>query len=163
VVVGPGAAGERVAATAAAAGVPVIKANLVAAAIPAASLRGKRVLAFAGIGQPQKFFATLAQAGAVVADKMTFADHHTFSDEDVRRILDRADDKGLVPVTTEKDAARMTKQPNAKLLAARAEVLPVSLYFDHDDEVRAVIAAALARWRKLSGFRHAPQSSVDSV
>jgi tetraacyldisaccharide 4'-kinase len=153
VMVGSGAAGQRVAAAAEQAGVPVIKANMVAAAIPAASLRGKRVLAFAGIGHPEKFFATLAQAGAIVDETMAFPDHHVFSDDDLQRVLGRADEKQLTLVTTEKDAARLAKQPNAKALVAQADVLPVSLYFDHDDRVRELIAAALARWRKLSGFR----------
>jgi tetraacyldisaccharide 4'-kinase len=162
VVVGSGAAGQRVAAMAADAGVPVIKANMVAAAIPAASLRGKRVLAFAGIGHPEKFFATLAQAGALVIEQMAFPDHHVFTDEDVRRIFARADAMELVLVTTEKDAARLAKQPNAKALAGQTEVLPVSLYFDHDDRAREVIATALGRWRKLSGFRHTPPPNVDA-
>jgi tetraacyldisaccharide 4'-kinase len=85
-------------------GLPVLRADL---APDAAGLAGQRVLAFAGIGRPSKFFATLAQAGAQVVDQVAFPDHHSFRPAELQRLLRRAADLGAIPVTTPKDAVRL--------------------------------------------------------
>lgn len=144
---GEGEAGGRVAAAAAAAGRQVLAARLVPERSAAAALRGRRVLAFAGIGRPEKFFATLAEVGAVVAARLPFPDHHRFSRQDVAAILRRATDGDLVPVTTEKDAARLVGDERAGELVRRLAVLPVSLAFDDEGAVRVLLAASLARRR----------------
>ena len=56
---------------------PVLRAHL-APGPEMLALAGHRVLAFAGIGRPAKFFATLEQAGIVLAETASFADHHVF-------------------------------------------------------------------------------------
>jgi tetraacyldisaccharide 4'-kinase len=68
---------------------------------------GRRVVAFAGIGRPAKFFATLAELGCEVAATHAFADHHPFSDADVARLVADADARDAALVTTEKDAVRL--------------------------------------------------------
>jgi tetraacyldisaccharide 4'-kinase len=85
-------------------GLPVLRADL---APDAADLAGQRVLAFAGIGRPSKFFATLAQAGVQVVDQAAFPDHHPFRPAELQRLLRRAADLGAVLVTTPKDAVRL--------------------------------------------------------
>jgi tetraacyldisaccharide 4'-kinase len=85
-------------------GLPVLRAELVP---DAAGLAGQRVLAFAGIGRPSKFFATLAQAGAQVVAQAAFPDHHPFRPAELQRLLRRAADLGAIPVTTPKDAVRL--------------------------------------------------------
>jgi len=74
----------------------------------ATHLRGQRVVAFAGLGRPEKFYATLGDVGAKVIAKHTFDDHHLFKPADIQPILDEAFSLGAIPVTTEKDAARLT-------------------------------------------------------
>jgi tetraacyldisaccharide 4'-kinase len=69
---------------------------------------GDRVLAFAGIARPERFFSDLAASGRSVVEKMTFADHHPFTQQDVDSIVERA--RALqtpYAVTTEKDAVRL--------------------------------------------------------
>ena len=78
-----------------------------------ASLAGKRVLAFAGIGDPEKFFATLREAGVAVATTRSFDDHHRYTRADAQALCDEADRDGLVLVTTEKDLARMQGDEDA--------------------------------------------------
>lgn len=73
-------------------------------------INGKRVLALSGIAEPASFNETLARAGAVVADTLTYPDHHGYTPSDIDEIINRARDKGLdLVVTTEKDAVKLKK------------------------------------------------------
>jgi tetraacyldisaccharide 4'-kinase len=85
---------------------PVLRATLQAGP-EAASLAGRPVLAFAGIGRPEKFFATLEAAGAHLARRLPFADHHRYSATELRGMLEEAVRLGAVAVTTPKDAVRL--------------------------------------------------------
>jgi tetraacyldisaccharide 4'-kinase len=71
------------------------------------SLAGEKVVAFAGIGRPQKFFATLREMGADVVGAVPFADHCAFAPAVLRRLQRSARTAGAMLVTTEKDAARL--------------------------------------------------------
>lgn len=71
------------------------------------SLKGKRVLAFAGIGHPERFFDTLRLGGVDVAEAVSFKDHHFFDAGDAERLLIRAKTIGAQLVTTEKDHVRL--------------------------------------------------------
>ena len=68
-----------------------------------AAIGKRKVLAFAGIGNPEKFFATLTEAGIAVADRVGFADHHRFTAAQAQDLLARARAANLMLVTTEKD------------------------------------------------------------
>ena len=56
-----------------------------------AALGTRKVLAFAGIGDPQKFFATLADAGIAVAERVSFPDHHRYTAAEAQALIARAD------------------------------------------------------------------------
>lgn len=84
------------------------------------ALAGRAVLAFAGIGRPEKFFATLEDLGANIVDRVAFADHHPYRPEEVMALVDRAAMLGAVPVTTAKDAARLSDE-----LRTLVRVVPV--------------------------------------
>jgi len=73
---------------------------------PPDALRGRRVVAFAGIGRPTAFRATLEGLGAEVVGFGAFADHHRFADEELRALVRQASAAGAWLVTTEKDAVR---------------------------------------------------------
>src|SRR5262249_33955772 len=81
-VLGEGAGAAAVMTAAAARGLPVFHGRLTPDAASVKAMAGKQVLAFAGIGNPQKFFATLTQAGIDVAVKRSFPDHHRYSAAD---------------------------------------------------------------------------------
>jgi len=98
-----------------------------------AQWRGKRVLAYAGIGRPKKFFETLAGLGADIRETQVFADHHAFSDDEAAGLLARARDGALALVTTEKDLARLAGAGHSGALAelrSHSRALPVEVVFD---------------------------------
>jgi len=115
---------------------PVLRADLVPA--PGA-WAGVPVVAFAGIGRPEKFFDTVAQTGALVRATYPFADHHAYSRRQIERLLAIAAERGALPVTTEKDWVRLPPD-----LAARIRTVPVELRFADPGALAALLARGLA-------------------
>jgi tetraacyldisaccharide 4'-kinase len=147
VVVGSGAV--PVVAGAEARRIPVFRARLVPDATFISALGGGRVLAFAGIGDPEKFFATLRDAGVAVAATRSFADHHRYRRAEMRALCAQADREGLVLVTTEKDLVRLEGDLAATELAARAHALPVVLAFDDEAGFSRLLQERLAAARRI--------------
>ncbi|SOD90943.1 tetraacyldisaccharide 4'-kinase [Caenispirillum bisanense] len=114
---------------------PVLRARLVPGP-EAAALAGRRVVAFAGIGQPRKFFATLRGCGASLVAVHPFADHHPYRHDDVQPILDEAFALGAVPVTTAKDAVRLPPDQRQQV-----DVVTVTVAWDDPAALRALLAA----------------------
>ena len=102
-----------------------------------AAFRGRKVFAFAGIADPEKFFTTLAEGGVVIARRASFPDHHRYSAAEAQALIARADTENLMLVTTEKDLARLTGDPHLTQLAARASALPVRLMVDERGAISA--------------------------
>jgi tetraacyldisaccharide 4'-kinase len=107
------------------------------------ALSGRQVLAFAGIGDPEKFFATLADAGIAVAERVSFPDHHRYRAADARALLARADADNLMLLTTEKDLVRLSGKRRLEALSARANALPVRLVIEEADAFRDMILKVL--------------------
>ncbi|MFL6799486.1 MAG: tetraacyldisaccharide 4'-kinase [Xanthobacteraceae bacterium] len=143
--VGEGVAGNAVAETAYRRALPVFAARLEPDARVIAALGRRPVLAFAGIGDPEKFFATLGQAGADVRTRRAFADHHRYTSADAAALCQQADEEGLTLITTEKDAARLAGAKEARQLAERALALPVTLTFDAPELFRAFLLQRIQR------------------
>jgi tetraacyldisaccharide 4'-kinase len=131
VIVGQGAAAEAVAAELTARGKPVLRARLKPDDATVASLRGKRVLAFAGIGDPARFFATLRASGIEPVRQRAFADHHSFSQGEIEALIAEAKRDGLTPVTTEKDFARL--QTNGEVPGWARAIVPFAVTLEFDD------------------------------
>jgi tetraacyldisaccharide 4'-kinase len=110
-------------------GLPVFHGELRPDPAAAAALSGKPVLAFAGIADPDKFFATLEVCGIPAAVRARFPDHHRYTHAEIAALVSRAERERLVLVTTEKDLARMEGDAAAAELLARARALPVTLTF----------------------------------
>jgi tetraacyldisaccharide 4'-kinase len=135
ITVGAGAPGAALADEAKARNKAVFGGRLRPDAVAAASVRGRGVLAFAGIGRPEKFFATLRETGANVVRERPFADHHPYTPAEVRAIIAEARAGGLVAVTTEKDRVRIAALADLGSAADDIRVLPVRLVFDHESAV----------------------------
>jgi tetraacyldisaccharide 4'-kinase len=147
IVVGTGTAADPVARAVAARGGPVLRAHLVPDESCVAALRGKSVLAFAGIGDPSKFFMTLRHSGIDVAREAVFADHHPFTTEEVETLVAEASRDGLTAVTTEKDFVRLRSMPRTAAIVPFA----VTLQFEDPAALRKFVAARLnaAREKKF--------------
>lgn len=109
-------------------------------------LAGQRVVAWAGIGSPQRFFTMLAERGAALHETVIFRDHQRLTEADAGRLLALARQSGASLVSTEKDLARLTGA-TGKLaeLAAATRVLAIRLSFAEQDAERltALIGSAL--------------------
>jgi tetraacyldisaccharide 4'-kinase len=128
--------------------IPVLEARLQPDAGVIAALGSARVLAFAGIGDPQKFFATLADAGIAVAATRSFPDHHRYTRAEAQSLCDDADRAGLALVTTEKDLVRLAGDEAVAQLAARAHALPVTLALDDEEVLRSLLLERIAAGRR---------------
>ncbi|MEM7173316.1 MAG: tetraacyldisaccharide 4'-kinase [Pseudomonadota bacterium] len=93
-----------------------------------AKLAGKRLVAFAGIGRPQKFFDSLAATGAELAATHAFADHHPFQPDEILALEAQARDLDADLMTTAKDWIRL---PNAENSSIR--VFPIGLSWRKPD------------------------------
>jgi tetraacyldisaccharide 4'-kinase len=143
-VVGDGSAAANVATEARSRGLPVWHGRLAPHPESAGAIT-RPVLAFAGIGDPDKFFATAQAAGIAVAARRAFPDHHRFTAENAAELLMAADSEALALLTTEKDRARMTGDPALAGLMERAHVLPVTMQIDEIAELGAALTKVRGR------------------
>jgi tetraacyldisaccharide 4'-kinase len=142
-----GAAGpsaDRAADAASRRGLPVFQGDLRPVPEAVAALAGKPVLAFAGIADPAKFFATLEAHGIPAVVRKPFPDHHPYAADEMAALVACAARDGLTLVTTEKDMARLRGVPEAAELMKRTAVLPVELEFRDEAGVEALILGARA-------------------
>lgn len=153
IVIGPGEPGQAVAKAAEAAGKPILSARLQVPAATAATLRGRQVLALSGIGRPEKFAATLRDAGAQIVAEQRHGDHHAYVAADIEAVLKEARQRNCLVATTEKDMVKLGPLwPEAE--RQRLLTVPVALEF----EAPAGIAELLAgTGRKRSGAAGAAQ------
>ena len=106
----------------------VLSAHLKPDETQVAQLRGKRVLAFAGIGDPARFFSTLRASSVDVVRERAFADHHPYSQGEIDYLIAEASRDGLTLVTTEKDLARLQDKAQP--------IVPFAVTLEFDDAAR---------------------------
>ena len=115
VVIGPDSAGAQARLPAR---LPVLHADLVQSD-EIAGLIGRRVVAFAGIAHPEKFFLGLERAGVLLVRRVGFADHHVFSAGELADLHARAKAADAILVTTPKDAVRLPAQMPVQIVGVR--------------------------------------------
>lgn len=124
---------------------PVFRARLAPDAAFIAGLAGAPVLAFAGLGDPQKFFATLDSQGVEAPIRRAFPDHHRYTRQEAAALIAEAERRGLVLLTTEKDLVRLAGDEAGAELARRARALPVRLAMEDEEGFRRFLLARIAR------------------
>lgn len=88
--------------------------------------RFDRIVAFAGIGYPKKFFRALPN----VVARRAFADHYQYTDKDIQDIMNLAKRKNAKPVTTEKDWVRLPEYARDKIKCVKLETVIEEKFFD---------------------------------
>lgn len=115
-------------------------------------LKEKPLLAFAGIANPDRFFATLEACGATVAARVVYKDHHAFTDADAERLLASAAALDATIVTTEKDLVRLAHRGAARTrLMQAARSLAIGLAFAPGEAER--LGELLGATMQTGGYR----------
>jgi tetraacyldisaccharide 4'-kinase len=91
------------------------------------AMNGRDVVAFAGIGRPAKFFASLEQAGLNLRQCIRYPDHYAYSEKDLRKLQRIANACSAQLVTTTKDYVRLAQ-------AAAGSIMPLSVAIKWDNE-----------------------------
>ena len=147
--IGKGAEADFVVRQASRAGRAVYEAQLQPSS--SADVAGNRWLAFAGIGNPSKFFASVQQAGGEVAEGKTFPDHYSYQPDDIAKLIETAEKLGVGLITTAKDHVRlvtMSDVPNAFI--RNLAVLDVALAFERKDAIGRILDTAIERFKVRS-------------
>jgi tetraacyldisaccharide 4'-kinase len=148
VVVGAGTASKAIAEKVVAAGGQVFSARLTPNAASLAQLEGKRILAFAGIGDPARFFRTLRASGLNVVGERAFADHHPYSRREIDTLLADAKREGLSLVSTEKDLARLRRGHQLQDIARDVVAFAITLQIEDKVRLRKFLSERLFRARE---------------
>jgi tetraacyldisaccharide 4'-kinase len=85
-----------------------------------------KLVAFAGIGYPKKFFDALKN----VVAKRSFPDHYQYISDDINKLIALADKKGAKLITTEKDWVRLPVEIRDEIKYARLDTVIDKLFWD---------------------------------
>lgn len=130
---------DRVGVTRLLGGLPVLRATLEPEA-EAEALRGQRVMAFAGIGRPAKFFQTLEKLGAVLVEAKSFPDHHTYTPAEIGHLIAEAESHAAALLTTTKDYVRVPAHQREHIA-----VLRIAVAWADEPALMRVLAPAMKR------------------
>ncbi len=142
---GGGTAADAVVRSAARAGKPIFQAHTRPRGRKA--FAGRRFLAFVGIGHPEKFFDTIAQAGGTAVLTRAFPDHHFYAGDELNELAATAQAAELRLVTTAKDAVRLRHDAPAGFLDS-LDVLEIDTVFDTGQTPERIIEQTLEAWRR---------------
>lgn len=97
-------------------------------------IKGKPVVAFTGIGRPDKFFETVSGLGCIVQKKIPFADHHPYTSADIKLLRNTAKKENARLLSTEKDARRLPV-----LFLSEVTIVPVALEWDNKESIETLL------------------------
>lgn len=103
-------------------------------------LKNNRVIAFAGIGHPQKFYTSLSELGIEIIKTYDFPDHHYYTETELQNILNEAQKLQAEAITTSKDFVKISKalQPDFK-------ILEINIEWENKDKLQEFILTSLSK------------------
>lgn len=110
------------------------------------NVEGKSFLAFAGIGNPQKFFRSILKLKGKIEQTRIYPDHYFYKDSDLQDIMTTATANNLCLATTAKDFARLKTDGQDKKLK-NLFVFDVDVAFDNPDFCQNIIDATLEKFK----------------
>jgi len=100
--------------------------------------KNKKVIAFAGIGNPENFFDLLMENKLNILETIRFPDHHKYSEIELKNLLNKIKDNNSILLTTEKDYFRISEKNKTKI-----KYLKISVEIENKnqfiDEVKKII------------------------
>ena len=117
---------------------PVLRAKLIPDPLQATYLHTKNVVAFAGIGRPEKFFETLQHIGATLQSARVFADHRPYEDAELKALQHQARTHHAQLVTTRKDFMRLSLHQK-EFLKDDLYVLDVTLEWESPEDIQKLL------------------------
>ena len=85
-------------------------------------LKNRKLVAFCGIGRPEKFFSMLKRLNMQVIQEVSFPDHHFYTERQLTNIFKIADKNNAIVVTTEKDHVKLSKSFKKKIHPIKIEL-----------------------------------------
>ncbi|WP_156851640.1 tetraacyldisaccharide 4'-kinase [Bartonella refiksaydamii] len=108
---------------------------------------GKPFLAFAGIGNPDKFFQSIKELSGHVVQAYSYPDHYFFTDTDLKNLAQRAKMQNLWLATTAKDYARIQSR-NVQKDLKNLVIFDVKVNFAQEDFCRTLLEKVVTRFRE---------------
>ncbi len=106
---------------------------------PRDRMAGKRLFAFAGIGRPEKFFASLGAAGAELAGSLAFPDHHRYAVAELAELRRKAEAARATLITTEKDLVRLSEDQRDGIAD-----FPISVFWEEEAALSGLLDRSLS-------------------
>ena len=138
IVVGNGTRADEVIDRASRRAIPIFRADITPHR-DTITVKNQPVVAYAGIGFPEKFFDTLKDAGAELVATRSFPDHHRYTHRDAEKLLELAAKTGGTLITTEKDMARLEGDSDLAALKEASADYRIILNFENTDAVLKLI------------------------
>ncbi len=107
------------------------------------NLKKKKIIAFAGIAHPSKFFETLRQQGCALIGQRPFGDHHPYQGSDLRPLIQRAAEEKATLVTTEKDFIRVPTKYQSHITP-----MPVELVIEEEKALLKFLKQSLVQFEE---------------
>lgn len=103
-------------------------------------LKNNKVIAFAGIGRPQKFYTSLQELGIEIIKTYDFPDHHYYTEAELHNILDEAQKLGVEAITTTKDFVKISPA-----LQNKFKVLEIKMKWEKHKELQDFILSQIGK------------------
>jgi len=105
--------------------IPVIDANIKIEDKYLNNFKNKKVIAFCGIGYPEKFYKTLENIGCQITYTKSFPDHYVYSRKDIQNLLKKSQELNSLLITTEKDHIKIMEDYKNRIY-----FFPISIEFN---------------------------------
>ena len=96
--------------------------------------KGQKIIAFAGIAYPEKFFTSLMEQGAKIIKEITYPDHHIYDENDLLSLAEIANKNQSILVSTQKDFVRIPKSYRALV-----NTLEGKISFEKEDIIKEIL------------------------
>lgn len=94
----------------------------------------RRVIAFAGIGRPEKFYQSLRELNFELVETVNFPDHHFYTDTELDQLIDKAEKNSCTLITTAKDLVKIPSQRRSFF-----KVLEIEVRWEDEDALAGFI------------------------